>query len=74
VGGACLTGRPAAAPGGAEPASAPAPTTYERKSYAVDPVGLTRPRFDEAPPPAAVAPVEGYLRVTNLGTLLDVLA
>ena len=57
-----------------DPPPAPAPVTYDRKSYAPDPIGKVTPRADLAPAAAAPARVESFQRVTNLGTRIDVLA
>ena len=56
---------------------APAPVSYDRKSYAPSPVGRIDPAAaagDELPPPPPPPPIEDHGRVTNLGTLIDVLA
>ena len=55
-------------------APAPAPVTYHRKSYAPDPIGKVTPRARVAPPAPGPAPIESFPWVTNLGTLIDVLA
>lgn len=52
------------------------PSVQERRPYAVDPLNLDALRGDAPPPadPALVNRIENYYHITNLGTLLDVLA
>ena len=57
-----------------EPVSPPAPPTYARKSYAPDPIGAVTPTPANEPPPAEAVTRTVTDHVTNLGTLLDVLA
>ncbi len=65
-----LAERPADTP----PAPHASPPT-ERMSYAPDPVGKPSVSREVIPPePGAELPVENYSHVTNLGTLLDVVA
>ena len=46
----------------------------DRKAYAVDPLALDALRGEDVSEVENVNEVEGHMRVTNLGTLLDVLA
>ncbi|MCP3903162.1 MAG: hypothetical protein GY715_05945 [Planctomycetes bacterium] len=59
-----------------EPPRSPAPAdlTHVPKLYAPRPVGCVTPSSNQAPPPAIVPEVANHFHVTNLGTLLDVLA
>jgi hypothetical protein len=56
------------------PPSPTAARSEARKPYAPDPLG--KPLAIVEPPPAepGVSGIENYLRITNLGTLIDVLA
>jgi hypothetical protein len=71
-----LLGREAACPEPPRPPVAGVDETRPgRRSYAVRPLGeIPQHRTPPPGPPPAAPPVSGRLEVTNLGTLLDVLA
>ena len=53
------------------PTSPPA----ERKAYAPDPLGKVAPSPEiPPPPPLRIISIDNFYHITNLGTLLDVLA
>lgn len=58
---------------------APSPTVdvirpRDHRPHAPNPIGRIAPADDRVPPPEDVPRVAGYFHVTNLGSLLDVLA
>ena len=70
-----MSGRtpPEPRPADPPPETLSAPPTG-RKAYAPDPVGKPSVPGDTPPPEVEQVPVLNYLHVTNLGTLLDVMA
>jgi hypothetical protein len=57
-----------------EPVAKPSPVAPAHRPYAPVPIGRIIARVEIPVPPPAVVPIENWYHVTNLGTLLDVLA
>jgi len=65
----------AASDAGRDPCGPPASPPPTRKAYAPDPLGKVRESAAiPPPPPPRVISIDNYYHITNLGTLLDVLA